>query len=83
MVNMKYGREDELESDEWGVRLMVESGFDPNSLIGVMKILEEASGGGNRPEFMSTHPNPGNRIERIKETIATAYPDGLPEGLKP
>ncbi len=83
MVNMKYGREDELESDEWGVRLMVESGFDPNSLIGVMKILEEASGGGNRPEFMSTHPNPGNRIERIRETIATAYPDGLPEGLKP
>lgn len=83
MLNMKYGREDELESDEWGIQLMVEGGYDPNSLIGVMQILERASGGSRQPEFSSTHPSPENRIERIKANINRAYPNGLPAGLRP
>ncbi|MCH2548022.1 MAG: M48 family metalloprotease [Alphaproteobacteria bacterium] len=70
MINMRYGRDDELESDELGVRFMVESGYDPNALIGVMEILAAAGGGGNTPEFFSTHPNPVNRIEEIKAAIA-------------
>lgn len=82
MVNMKYGREDELESDRWGVRLTFEAGYDPRAMIGVMRILERATGGTRQPEFMSTHPNPGNRIERIEEQIRLQFPDGLPGGLK-
>lgn len=70
MVNMKYGREDELESDELGVRFMVQSGYDPNALIRVMEILDEASGGQAPAEFASTHPSPANRIQRIKDAIA-------------
>jgi predicted Zn-dependent protease len=70
IVNMKFGRDDELESDELGVRFMVESGYDPQALIEVMRILAEASGGGSRqPEFFSTHPNPENRIAHIQEAI--------------
>ncbi len=70
MVNMKYGRADELESDYLGVRFMTEAGYDPYALIDVMKILAEASGGaGGQPEFFSTHPNPENRIEKIKLAI--------------
>ena len=61
VVNMKYGREDELESDEWGVRLCVDAGYDPRSMERVMEILAEASGGQRQPEFFSTHPNPGRR----------------------
>ncbi|MBE2254554.1 MAG: M48 family metallopeptidase [Ignavibacteria bacterium] len=68
-VNMKYGREDELESDEYGVKYMIESGYNPEALIEVMEILEKASGGNTQPEFLSTHPNPSNRIEKIKEAI--------------
>lgn len=67
--SMKYGREQELESDDFGVRLMVEAGYDPNNLIGVMDILEEASGGSKTPEFQSTHPSPENRRAKIKEAI--------------
>ncbi|MBE2216974.1 MAG: M48 family metalloprotease [Ignavibacteria bacterium] len=70
MVNMKYGREDELESDDYGVKYMVEAGYDPEAMIDVMRILKEASGGGNQPEFISTHPSPDNRIEKLKEVIA-------------
>lgn len=67
---MKFGRDDELQSDEFGVRFMIESGYDPNAMIEVMEILAEASGGDmNRDEFMSTHPSPANRISKIKEHI--------------
>lgn len=70
IVNMKYGREQELESDDFGIRLMIEAGFDPEQLIGVMDILEQASGGGQKnPEFMSTHPSPENRREEINRAI--------------
>ncbi len=68
-VNMKYGREQELESDSWGVKLMMDSGYDPEALIGVMDILEEASGGQRVPEFQSSHPSPENRREKIREAI--------------
>lgn len=69
MINMKYGREDELESDELGVRFMIRSGYDPNHMIGVQEILKTAAGPNRTPEFQSTHPDPDNRIARIKEAI--------------
>lgn len=69
LINMKYGRDQELESDDWGVRLMLEAGFDPYQLIDVMDILEESSGGKRQPEFQSSHPSPENRREKIKEAI--------------
>lgn len=81
LVNMKFGRDDELESDRLGVRLMAESGYDPRSLIDVMRILDEASQGDRPPEFFSTHPNPENRIREIEEAIAAEFPNGVPEGL--
>ena len=84
MVNMKYGREDELESDNLGVRFMADAGYNPHALKGVMKILAEASGGGARQaEFMSTHPSPENRVAMIEQAIKTKFPNGVPSGLKP
>ena len=84
MVNMTYGRQDELESDSWGVKLMAMAGYDPYALIGVMKVLEEASGGSKQPEFLSTHPKPANRIEYIKRVIEATLPERpLPDGEVP
>ncbi len=83
LINLRYGRTDELQSDEWGVHLMITAGYDPRGLIRVMEILGEASGGGSQPEFLSTHPDPGNRIEKIQALIDEAMPDGVPSGLEP
>ncbi|WP_299679254.1 M48 family metalloprotease [uncultured Dokdonia sp.] len=63
------GREDELESDDLGIRFMIRSGYDPREMIGVMQILKAAAGPNRQPEFSSTHPDPDNRIEKIKESI--------------
>jgi predicted Zn-dependent protease len=69
LVNMRYGREDELESDVLGVCFLNDAGYDPNDLIQVMRVLAEASQGQAPPEFFSTHPNPENRIEQIQNAI--------------
>lgn len=66
---LKNGRGDELESDDLGVRFMIEAGYDPEQMIGVMEILKAASGPSRAPEFQSTHPDPANRIEKIREAI--------------
>ncbi len=66
---LKNGRGDELESDDLGVLFMIQSGYDPYEMIKVMEILKAASGSNRVPEFQSTHPDPENRIERIKEAI--------------
>ena len=70
LINMSYGRDQELESDDLGVRFMLQADYDAEALIGVMQILEQASGGQRQPEFLSTHPSPENRIQKIKDAIA-------------
>ncbi|MEZ4650810.1 MAG: M48 family metallopeptidase [Candidatus Eisenbacteria bacterium] len=83
LISMKYGREDELESDVLGVDFMSDAGYDPRAMIGVMEILASASDGQRPPEFMSTHPNPENRVGRIQTAIAQKFPNGVPGGLSP
>src|SRR5215211_7392260 len=69
LINLKFGRDDELEADFLGVCFMNDTGYDPNELIGVMQILETSQQGNQPPEFFSTHPDPGNRIQRIQQAI--------------
>lgn len=72
LVNMRYGRGDEIQSDTLGVCLMVASGYNPEGMIRVMEVLASAGGGGGQPEFFSTHPNPENRIAQIEAAIQNA-----------
>jgi predicted Zn-dependent protease len=66
---LKNGRGDELESDDLGVLFMIRSGYNPIEMIRVMEILKAAAGPDRAPEFQSTHPDPVNRIAKIKEAI--------------
>lgn len=67
LLFLKFGRDDEHQADELGVRYMSREGYDPAQLSGVMGMLGEISGGegGRIPEWLSTHPNPENREEAI------------------
>ncbi len=75
LVNMKYGRDDELQSDTIGICLMIDANYNPQGMIEVMRVLEAASGGQSQPEFFSSHPNPENRISEIEEAIQNASRD--------
>ena len=81
LVNMRFGRKDELEADHFGVRFMSEAGYDPRALEEVMRILAEASSGSSQPEFLSTHPDPGNRLAQIDAEIQQMFPQGVPANL--
>lgn len=81
MLQLRYGRQDESEADEWGLKLMEKAGFDPRAMIEVMVVLKEAGGGGHGLEIFQTHPNPELRIEQIKAYLQQHPPaSGLSEG---
>ncbi len=83
LVNLSFGRDDELESDRLGVRFMAQAGYDPRSMLKTMEVIAAAGGDSRPPEFFSTHPNPENRLDRIEEAIQEEFPDGVPDGLTP
>lgn len=72
---LKYGRDQESAADRLGLSYMTKIGYNPVGMLGVMKILKEASGGGAQPEWLSTHPLPDTRIERVTKLIEEEYPD--------
>jgi predicted Zn-dependent protease len=70
MVQLKYSRSDELEADRVGMDYMSQAGFDPAAMLGVMRVLGEASRGGRAPVMLSTHPYTEQRVEEIKRYLA-------------
>ena len=83
LVTLRFSRNDELEADNFAVRFTPAAGYDPHAMINVMQMLDRQAGGQNPPEFLSTHPNPGNRIGELQKDIQQTYPQGVPAGLKP
>lgn len=63
---LKYGREYEKQSDLLGSRIMAAAGYDPRDMANVFRTIEKESGPG-APQWMSSHPNPGNRYEYINK----------------
>jgi hypothetical protein len=61
---LKYSREYEREADLLGAQLMARAGYDPRAMASMFQTIERQGGGGG-PEFLSDHPNPGNRVEAI------------------
>ncbi|MGH9901596.1 MAG: M48 family metalloprotease, partial [Pyrinomonadaceae bacterium] len=68
MVLLKFGRTAETQADLEGARVMAEAGYDPRDMAGFFKTLE-AQGGQRVPEFLSDHPDPGNRAAAINEVL--------------
>lgn len=80
LMFLKFGRDDETQADELGLRYMGREDYDAEEMVGVMVMLDgvsQSSGGGRIPEWLSTHPDPGNRREHIQGLIdmnGDAYP---------
>jgi predicted Zn-dependent protease len=76
---LKFGRDDENEADELGLRYMTREHYDPREMIEVFGVLDRvtgAAGAGRMPEWLSTHPDPGNRQTHIQELIRTTTAAG-------
>lgn len=67
-VMMKYSRTDEAQADQVGAIILYKAGYSPMAMADFFKKL--AAQGGNGPQFLSDHPNPGNREAAIEKEIA-------------
>lgn len=67
---LRYSRKYETQSDILGAQIMARAGYDPRDLANMFRTIERTSGGSGGPEFLSSHPNPGNRYQRINQEAA-------------
>jgi predicted Zn-dependent protease len=78
---LKYGRDAENQADQLGFRYALGQKYDVREMANVFVTLErtsEAVGAGRLPEWLSTHPNPENRVEHVKAMLDTTP---LPQSL--
>lgn len=73
-VLLPFSRKHELEADRYGMRWAAMAGYNPREAISLWQRMEKMSNGQKPPEFVSTHPAEGRRIEQLKKY--------LPEALK-
>jgi predicted Zn-dependent protease len=76
---LKYGRDAENQADQAGFRYALQQNYDveemPKVFVTLNRLSEAGGGGGRLPEWLSTHPNPENRIERIEKMLDTLKVD--------
>src|SRR5262249_30269980 len=78
VLMLKYGRDDELQADELGVRYASRGGWDPAAMPRMLMTLgriEEASDNKGVPNWLSTHPAAENRVERVQAAVQQASAD--------
>ena len=69
---LPYARSHETQADEVGLMLAAAACFDPREAVPLWERMEQASGGRSQPEFSSTHPNPGTRIQNLQGLMPKA-----------
>ena len=65
VINTRYSRDYETQADVLGSQIMANAGYDPRDLANMFQTIQQQSGGGRAPEWMSSHPDPGNRFQNI------------------
>lgn len=80
LLFLKFGRDDETQADDLGFRYMTTAGYSPTEMAEMFRTLQRLGGGGEGrvPEWLSTHPDPGNRVQKtLDRTAATSLPANL------
>ncbi|HWC20480.1 MAG TPA: M48 family metallopeptidase [Terriglobales bacterium] len=69
-ISLKYSRSDESQADAVGAIIMYKAGFDPHALADYFEKIQQEAGGSTGPQFLSDHPNPGNRTAAIQKEVS-------------
>ncbi len=72
-VSLPYSRRMESEADEVGLLLAARAGYDPRAAVSLWRKMQQ-QGGGAGPEWLSTHPDSGRRIEALQRAIPNVMP---------
>jgi Zn-dependent protease with chaperone function len=66
---LRYSRGDETQADVMGTQVLYDAGYDPRAMAQFFEKLQAETAGKNPPQFLSDHPNPDHRVERVDEEI--------------
>jgi Zn-dependent protease with chaperone function len=77
---MKYSRDYEKQADLLGAQMMARAGFDPRDLARMFETIEREGKGRTPPQWLSSHPNPGNRSQYIQQEAAKLTIARRPDG---
>src|SRR6202011_3809028 len=66
---LRYSRGDETQADVMGTQVLYDTGYDPRAMAQFFEKLQTETAGKNPPQFLSDHPNPDHRVERVDEEI--------------
>jgi hypothetical protein len=69
-VFMKYSRDAETEADMVGAQIIYDASFDPQAIVSFFAKLAEQQGGKSGPQFLASHPDPGNRAKEISRILS-------------
>src|SRR3954447_17769084 len=78
---LRYSRDYEKQADILGTHIMARAGYDPRDMANVFKTIEKESGPGG-PQWMSDHPNPGNRYEYITREAQALHVASAPHDTR-
>ena len=81
-VLLPFSRKQELESDRYGLIFAAMAGYNPREAIPLWQRMEAQGGGQRPPEFMSTHPSEGRRIEQLQQYMPEALKYYKPVGAR-
>jgi len=79
---LKFSREYEKQADILGARIMANAGYDPHDLANMFQTISK-QGGGGAPQWLSSHPDPGNRFNYINQEAAMLRVQGNPIKITP
>lgn len=82
MLFLKFGRTAEKQADLEGAELLAKAGYDPRDMASFFETLQK-QGGQRTPEFLSDHPDPGNRVRSILETLPNLPVSANPRRTSP
>jgi len=85
-VLLPFSRKHESEADLYGQRLMAQAGFDPAQAVALWQNMSQESGGSRPVAWLSTHPDPTQRIARLQAEVAVLQPvkaQARERGLRP
>jgi predicted Zn-dependent protease len=79
-ILLPFSRKHELEADYYGLLFTAMAGYNPQEAIGLWERMEKLSNGQKPPEFLSTHPTEGRRIEQLQKYMPEALQYYKPQG---
>ena len=79
-VMMKYSRDAETEADMVGAQIIYDGGYNPEAIVTFFKKLQAEKGKGGGPQFLNSHPDPGNRAKNISSILSRFPPKQYAQG---